>query len=205
MACARAVPRSERHARSRPGRAPLQLAWGLLAASLVVGSVAGCATLGLAPIASVANFGYSAWTGSRLRFVEDANFENVTLAAERALVGLDLKVKLSSEIKRDGVVRIRVYELRSERGDLAILRLVRLTPMMTDLTLDVGIGGNRPAAELIADHIRWYVDGDTIRAQRRAAMELFHDEPTGPEGPDARDRSGQPTGDSGPDFGQGLL
>lgn len=172
----------------------------------VMGPMAGCAALGFAPIASAANFGYAAWTGSRLRFVEDASFENVTLAAERALVGLDLEVELTTEIRRKGVVAVRVYELRSERGDLAILRLLRLTPMMTDLTLDVGIGGNRPAAELIADHIRWYVDGDTIRASRRAAIELFQDEAKGPDGPPEEGHEGaQPTEDSGSHFGKGLL
>lgn len=169
----------------------------------------GCLGLGFAPIASVANFGYAAWSGSRLRFVEDASFENVTLAAERALVGLDLKVELTTEIKRRDVVRVRVYQLRSERGDLAILRLVRLTPTMTDLTLDVGIGGNRPAAELIADHIRWYVDGDSIRASRRAAIELFEDDMQRPHGPgggqDQGEAGAQPTEGSGPDFGKGLL
>lgn len=135
--------------------------------------MAGCAGLGLAPIASVANFGYAAWSGSRLRFVEDASLPDVTMAVERAVVGLNLDVELTSEVRHDGQVRLRVYQIRSERGDLAILRLKRLSPTMTDLTLDVGIGGNRPAAELIADHVRWYVDGDTIRAARRAAMELF--------------------------------
>lgn len=167
---------------------------------------AGCA-LGLAPIASVANFGYAAWTGSRLEFVEDAGFERVTLAAERALIGLDLSVELTSELRTDGIVRRRVYQIRSERGDLAVLTLVRLTPTMTDLTLDVGILGNRPAAELMADHIRWYTDGDTIRASRRAAMESFADlinpdgappgagEPTDPEQPDQ----------DGPDFSNGLF
>jgi|GEM_PF-6312389 len=163
--------------------------------------VSGC-TLGLAPIASVANFGYAAWTGSRLKFVEDASFENVTMAAERALVGLDLDVELTTELTTDGVVRTRVYQVRSERGDLAILRLVRLSSTMTNVSLDVGILGNRPAGELIADHIRWYTDGDTIRASRRAAMETLH------SGPDPRESSEpeESTGtDSGPDFGQGLL
>jgi len=175
------------------------------------GAAAGCATLGLAPIASVANFGYAAWTGSRLRFVEDAGFESVTLAAERALIGLDLGVELTSELRRKGEVRTRVYQVRSERGDLAILRLVRLSPTMTDLTLDVGIGGNRPAAELIADHIRWYVDGDTIRASRRAAMEIFAesmdpDRAAQPDRPrDTDPTTPQPTGEDGPDFGRGLL
>lgn len=176
-----------------------------LALAVLAAPLAGCFGLGFAPIASVANFGYAAWSGSRLRFVEDASFESTTQAAERALVGLDLGVELTSELRSRGQVKTRVYQIRSERGDLAIMRLVRLSPTMTDLTLDVGIGGNRPAAELIADHIRWYVDGDTIRASRRAAMELFEDVPaSAPPG----DRSGpdaQPTGDTGPDFGRGLL
>ena len=176
-----------------------------LALALLSGSMAGCAALGFAPIASVANFGYAAWSGSRLRFVEDAGFEATTQAAERALVGLDLRVELTSELKSRGVVKTRVYQIRSERGDLAILRLVRLSPTMTDLTIDVGIGGNRPAAELVADHIRWYVDGDTIRASRRSAMELFEEAPARePDGGDGRPDA-QPTGDTGPDFGRGLL
>jgi hypothetical protein len=182
---------------------PLLMAIGCTS---LVGPLAGCAAIGLAPIASVANFGYAAWVGSRLRFVEDAGFESVTLATERALVGLDLRVELTSELKSAGVVRTRVYQVRSERGDLAILRLKRLSPTMTDLTLDVGIGGNRPAAELIADHIRWYVDGDTIRAARRAALEAFEVPPPrheidaegDPQSPQAPDQAG-------PDFGLGLL
>lgn len=161
----------------------------------------GCA-LGFAPIASVANFGYAAWSGSRLKFVEDASFENVTMAAERALIGLNLDVELTTELKRDGVIRTRVYQIRSERGDLAILRLVRLSSTMTDISLDMGILGNRPAGELIADHIRWYTDGDTIRATRRAAMESLH---TGPD-PRTSDQPQEPAEtSSGPDFGQGLL
>lgn len=173
----------------------------------VLAGATGCATLGLAPIASVANFGYAAWTGSRLRFVEDAGFDPVTQAAERAMVGLDLSVELTSEISSKGVVRTRVYQVRSERGDLAILRLKRLSPMMTDLTLDVGIGGNRPAAELIADHIRWYVDGDTIRAARRAAMGAMGDDaPVDDRGAGRPEPSrGDVEADDGPDFARGLL
>ena len=182
--------------------------------SLVLATVAasvvctpGCTALGIAPIASVANFGYAAWVGSRLRFVEDAGFDPVTLAAERALVGLDLEVVLTSEHKSNGVVRLRVYQIRSERGDLAILRLRRLSPTMTDLTLDVGIGGNRPAAELIADHIRWYVDGDTIRAARRAAMEaiLQPDTPPGELPAETPQDEGEGAAENGPHFGLGLL
>lgn len=169
----------------------------------VLGSMAaGCVALGFAPIASVANFGYAAWSGSRLKFVEDAGFDSVSLAAERAMVGLDLSVELTSELRSRGEVKTRVYQIRSERGDLAILRLVRLTPTMTDLTIDVGIGGNRPAGELMADHIRWYTDGDTIRASRRAAMETMPDA----AGPDrTAPEQGAPKGDVGPDFGKGLL
>lgn len=175
--------------------------FGLLLLGLLASMLQGC-TLGLAPIASVANFGYAAWTGSRLKFVEDASFENVSMAAERALVGLDLKVELTTELKSEGVVRTRVYQIRSERGDLAILRLVRLSSTMTNVSLDMGILGNRPAGELIADHIRWYTDGDTIRASRRAAMESFQGGAT----PDGDAQSGDPPApDSGPDFGQGLL
>lgn len=171
---------------------------------LLAGAVSGCA-LGLAPIASAANFGYSAWSGSRLRFVEDASFENVTMAAERALVGLDLRVELTSEIRKNDNVRVRVYQIRSDRGDLAILKLVRLSPTMTDLTLDMGILGNRPAGELMADHIRWYTDGDTIRTARRAAMES-HGAPWRGAGAPQADESGTGEGgDPGPDFGKGLL
>ncbi|MEO1278429.1 MAG: hypothetical protein AAFV77_05700 [Planctomycetota bacterium] len=179
------------------------LAIALLACSMA----SGCAAIGLAPIASVANFGYAAWVGSRLRFVEDAGFDPVTLAAERALVGLDLEVELTSEHKSDGVVRLRVYQVRSERGDLAILRLRRLSPTMTDLTLDVGIGGNRPAAELIADHIRWYVDGDTIRAARRAAMEAILQPEAQPGEPpvESPPDQGEAARENGPHFGLGLL
>ncbi|MEQ8317164.1 MAG: hypothetical protein RIE77_14920 [Phycisphaerales bacterium] len=167
----------------------------------------GCAALGFAPIASVANFGYAAWTGSRLRFVEDAGFDRVTMAAERALIGLDLQVELTSELKRKGEVRVRVYQIRSERGDLAILRLVRLTPTMTDLTLDVGIMGNRPAGELIADHIRWYTDGDTIRAARRAAIESFAEliDPDGANPGASEATEGSEPAPVGPDFGKGLF
>lgn len=161
----------------------------------------GC-TLGLAPIASVANFGYAAWTGSRLKFVEDASFENVSMAAERALVGLDLRVELTTEMTSEGIVRTRVYQIRSERGDLAILRLVRLSSTMTNVSLDMGILGNRPAGELIADHIRWYTDGDTIRASRRAAMEGVPGAAEPGEGSEPTDKSSP---DSGRDFGQGLL
>lgn len=182
------------------------LAWGTLLCTAIFACV-GCAALGFAPIASVANFGYAAWTGSRLEFVEDAGFERVTLAAERALIGLDLSVELTSELRRDGIVRRRVYQVRSERGDLAMLTMVRLTPTMTDLTLDVGILGNRPAGELMADHIRWYTDGDTIRASRRAAMESFADL-INPDGtaPGARESTDpqEPT-QAGPDFGNGLF
>lgn len=169
--------------------------------ALLCSMAAGCA-LGLAPIASVANFGYAAWTGSRLKFVEDASFENVTMAAERAMVGLDLQVELTTELRSKGVVRTRVYQIRSERGDLAILRLVRLSSTMTNVSLDMGILGNRPAGELMADHIRWYTDGDTIRASRRAAMETLQGVPE-PEG--GSDADGKPAPDTGPDFGQGLL
>jgi hypothetical protein len=182
-------------------RPPRSILLGLLLLGLASG-MAGCAALGFAPIASVANFGYAAWTGSRLKFVEDASFENVTMAAERALVGLDLEVELTTELRSKGIVRTRVYEIRSERGDLAILRLVRLSSTMTDVSLDMGILGNRPAGELMADHIRWYTDGDTIRASRRAAMETLH------SGPDPREsgESEEPADTaSGPDFGQGLL
>jgi hypothetical protein len=172
-----------------------------LALCLLTSLVGGCVALGFAPIASVANFGYAAWTGSRLRFVEDASFENVTLSAERALVGLDLDVELTTEIRANGSVKTRVYEIRSERGDLAVLRLVRLTPTMTDLTIDVGILGNRPAGELMADHIRWYTDGDTIRASRRAAIEGHQEGP----GPDRKPQTQEEAADGGRDFGQGLL
>lgn len=168
----------------------------------------GCTALGLAPIASVANFGYAAWSGSRLRFVEDASFDPVTQAAERALIGLDLGVELTSEIRSKGIVRTRVYQIRSERGDLAILRLKRLSPMMTDLTLDVGIGGNRPAAEIIADHIRWYVDGDTIRAARRGLEGVVEDGTAAGVQPAARRPQSAEDGseaDRGPHFGLGLL
>lgn len=182
------------------------VAWATLFCISTFGSV-GCAALGFAPIASVANFGYAVWTGSRLEFVEDAGFERVTVAAERALIGLDLSVELTSELRSDGIVRKRVYQIQSERGDLAMLTLVRLTPTMTDLTLDVGILGNRPAAELMADHIRWYTDGDTIRASRRAAIESFA-ELINPDGadPDAGDPPDpeQPA-QTGPDFGNGLF
>lgn len=182
--------------------APRSIALGLLLLGLLASVTAGCAALGLAPIASVANFGYAAWTGSRLKFVEDASFENVSMAAERALVGLDLQVELTTELKSKGVIRTRVYQIRSERGDLAILRLVRLSSTMTNVSLDVGILGNRPAGELIADHIRWYTDGDTIRASRRAAMESLQGGAT----PDGDAEPGDPPApDSGPDFGQGLL
>lgn len=173
----------------------------VLVLALLCSTAAGCA-LGLAPIASVANFGYSAWSGSRLKFVEDASFENVTMAAERAMVGLDLQVELTTELRSKGVVRTRVYQIRSERGDLAILRLVRLSSTMTNVSLDMGILGNRPAGELMADHIRWYTDGDTIRASRRAAMETVQ----GATEPDQGSKpDGKPAIDTGPDFGQGLL
>ncbi len=175
--------------------------------ALVAWACVGCVSLGLAPIASVANFGYAAWSGSRLRFVEDAGFDRVTIAAERALVGLDLQVELTSELRKDGVVRTRVYQVRSERGDLAILKLVRLSPTMTDLTLDMGILGNRPAGELMADHIRWYTDGDTIRASRRAAMEFFSEGGTPPAGGPGAEQApeGETPSSVGPDFGKGLL
>lgn len=173
----------------------------MAALTLAAGSLAGC-TLGLAPIASVANVGYAAWSGSRLKFVEDASFENVTMAAERAMVGLDLTVQLTTEVKSEGIVRMRVYQIKSERGDLAILRLRRLTPTMTDVSLDMGILGNRPAGELMADHIRWYTDGDTIRASRRAAMEALQEAPATRTEP--KPGEAEP-GDSGRDFGQGLL
>ncbi len=196
MACARIVRKTSWTL--SPNQAILMR---VIVLAVLCSVAAGCA-LGLAPIASVANAGFAAWSGSRLKFVEDASFDNVTLAAERAMVGLDLKVELTTELRSKGVVRTRVYQIRSERGDLAILRLIRLTPTMTDLTIDVGIGGNRPAAELMADHIRWYTDGDTIRASRRAAMESLPD--TAKPGPDPRNQ-GAPKPDSGQDFGKGLL
>lgn len=173
---------------------------GLLASSLLA---AGClaAAMPVAPVASVAGFGYSAWVGSRLRFVEDAEFDAVSLAAERAMVGLDLGARLTTEIRAGGEVRTRVYQITSERGDLAVLRLRRLTPSMTDVTIDVGVLGNRPAGELMADHIRWYTDGDTIRAARRAAM-------MGVEVPDLPFRPPSATAeeaDLGHDFNLGLF
>lgn len=162
----------------------------------------GClAAAPIAPVASAAGFGYSAWVGSRLRFVEDAGFDVVSLSTERAMVGLGLDARLTTEIRTKGLPRTRVYEIRSERGDLAVVRLRRLTPMMTDITIDVGILGNRPAGELMADHIRWYTDGDTIRASRRAAIVDFSSGADQPVSQGAQ----APETDPGPDFGQGLF
>lgn len=177
-------------------------ALGLALGGLVgLGCLAATPAAPVAPVASVAGFGYSAWVGSRLRFVEDSGFDTVSLATERALVGLELGVRLTTEIRAKGLVRTRVYEITSERGDLAILRLRRLSPVMTDVTIDVGIMGNRPAGELIAEHIRWYTDGDTIRAARRAAMEAL-DHPSKPE---AAGRGKAGMGEPGHDFALGLF
>ncbi len=124
---------------------------GLLALVLVPGCVAPAmmAPAVIVPAgASVLELGSSAWTKGKLEVVELAPYEEVTACTRRVLEQLKFEGLRSKESEKSVVLSARDQAART-----IYIRVARVTPTLTQLSIRVGMFGDQPLSILIHQQI----------------------------------------------------
>lgn len=145
---------------------------GLLLFPILAGA-GGCVlpAAALVGVASqAASAGYGVWNGSKFRYVDEASIPEMEQAIERTIERLALTVSKTRFKEDDGVIEWKKWRLKDDEGSLASLRILRMTPRMTIVEINVGPFGDRGAGRLVADRVKQELE--SIRAEQDAVMSI---------------------------------
>lgn len=122
----------------------------------------GCATIATAPIiaagAAAGQSGFAFWQSGTLKYVDEATVDQISTAVTRTNARLSLEVDGVLDEERDGVLR-RTWRLRTATSRLLEVEVRPITETMCGVAVKVGLFGNRAAARLYVDRLRFELAG----------------------------------------------